>query len=160
MSLPPPLPTTEECLEMRRLCANFQLRRAARQLTGAYDRHLAGVGLTAAQLPILAALRAGAGSSVGRLASVLDLDHSTLSRNLALLARKRLVRLQVGEDRRSRSVEMTASGEEALARGFRRWREVQDALEQAIPRQRLDAGFGFVRDLVTATGAEPPADEG
>ena len=142
-----PVPSREQCLDMREQCLSFSMRRAARAVTAAYDEALADSGLTACQLTILGHLLAGAGASLRQLAAMLELEPSTLSRNLALLARKSLVRLDVGSDRREKSVHLTPQGERALAAGYARWREVQQRLGGVVPRPELEGLLGLNRRL-------------
>jgi DNA-binding MarR family transcriptional regulator len=123
---------------MHSSCLGFFSRRTSRAINGAYDEALAGAGLTACQLTLLAALAAGAGGSLRSLAATVDLEPSTLSRNLALLSRRGLVRLATGSDRREKSIRLTASGQEALAVGFARWREVQQRVHALLAPAELD----------------------
>jgi DNA-binding MarR family transcriptional regulator len=140
-------PTREQCLDMRRQCVSFTMRRAARAVTAAYDEALIGTGLTACQLTILAQLSAGSGASLRHLAGALELEPSTLSRNLALLARKSLVRLDVGADRREKSVHLTPRGEVALAAGYACWRDMQQRLIGMLASAELEALLGVNRRL-------------
>jgi DNA-binding MarR family transcriptional regulator len=135
---------------MRRQCVSFNMRRAARAVTAAYDEALIGTGLTACQLTILAQLSAGSGASLRHLAADLELEPSTLSRNLALLARKSLVRLDTGSDRREKSVNLTPAGERALAAGYACWREVQQRLNDLVESADLQALLGLNRRLTVA----------
>ena len=137
-------------MDMRRSCLSFNMRRAARAVTAAYDEALVGTGLTACQLTILAQLSAHSGSSLRHLAAALELEPSTLSRNLALLSRKALVRLDIGSDRREKAVYLTPAGERALAAGYARWREVQQHLGTLVAGAELDALLGLNRRLTAA----------
>ena len=148
------VPSREQCIDMRRHCLSFNMRRAARAVTAAYDEALQGTGLTACQLTILAQLSAGSGASLRHLAGALELEPSTLSRNLALLARKGLVRLDVGSDRREKSVHLTPSGEHALAAGYARWREVQRRVGSLVAGSELEALLGLNRRLTAALRGE------
>ena len=144
------VPSREQCMDMRRQCLSFNMRRAARAVTAAYDEALTGTGLTACQLTILAQLSAGSGASLRSLAGALELEPSTLSRNLALLSRKGLVRLDQGSDRREKSVHLTPSGERALTAGYARWREVQERLGSLVPGHELETLIGLNRHLTAA----------
>jgi DNA-binding MarR family transcriptional regulator len=118
----------EHALHMRAFCASANLRRAARLVTRHYDRALKPIGVTAAQLPILSAISAGAGDSITELSTTLDIEASGLSRDLALLQKKGLVRLTTGEDRRSRKLELTAAGHRTIVRAFKAWKRAHAQL--------------------------------
>ena len=74
------------------------------------------------------------------LAMELDLDRSTLGRNLMVLERRGLVIRKGLSDERAFSVELTETGETALRTAEPLWRDVQDRM-----RRRLD---GASEDLI------------
>jgi DNA-binding MarR family transcriptional regulator len=111
-------------------CNCMALRRAARRISQAYDEALAASGLRATQFAILAMLRESGGLSVNALAGRMDLDRTTMGKNLRPLERDRLIAVRVSEqDRRSRSIALTPAGEAALAKAFPLWVEAQARFE-------------------------------
>lgn len=113
-------------------CACFNLRRAARLVTQAYDQVLAPSKLKATQFTLLAALApAGKGIAISALAEKLGMDRTTLTRNLAVVERAGLVSLRPGEDPRTKLVSLTANGRKALEEAVPLWREAQS---EAIDR--------------------------
>jgi DNA-binding MarR family transcriptional regulator len=117
---------------MSAFCASSNLRRAARVVTRHYDSALRPVGVTAAQLPILAAISTGAANSIASMSKVLDIEASSLSRDLSLLEKKGLVRLTPATDRRSRALQLTARGQRTLKSAFNAWRKAHDKLLSAV----------------------------
>ncbi len=117
---------------MSAFCASSNLRRAARIVTRHYDHALRPVGVTAAQLPILAAISAGSANSIAAMSKVLDIEASSLSRDLALLEKKGLVRLTTAADRRSRALQLTARGQRTLVSAFDAWRKAHDRLLSVV----------------------------
>ena len=81
----------DSALEMRRFCASVNFRRAARVVTRHYDAALRTAGITATQLPLLAAIGTGTNASITMLADALDLERSTVSRELDALYRRGLI---------------------------------------------------------------------
>jgi DNA-binding MarR family transcriptional regulator len=118
---------------MARTCGSANLRHAARVVTGHYDRALEPTGITATQLPLLAAIHNGsASSSISSLAETLHLERTTVSRELSGLRRRKLVSMSTGaEDRRTTTLELTAAGEHALAEAFAAWRRAHKAVVAA-----------------------------
>src|SRR6516225_6235207 len=115
-----PMVTEREVVET---CACHKVRTAARAVTRAYDEALRPVGLRATQLAILAAAALDDALSITALANFMGMDRSTLTRNLAPLARADR-RCKGSEGwRPSRTIEITRQGRsrlrEALPRGER-----------------------------------------
>ena len=106
-------------------CACFTLRRAARAVTQLYDRALAPAGLTANQFTLLVAVARTGEIPFSRLAGVLGMDRTTLTRNLGPLERDRLAATRPGPDRRVRLVGLTAKGRKALESAIPLWRQAQ-----------------------------------
>lgn len=133
-------------------CACHNLRRASRVVTQLFDDHFDAVGLKATQFTALAALawHEEQAPTVGELASTLVLEQSSLSRNLAVLERQRLIRLVPGEDdRRERRVVLTRTGRVALERGYPVWRKAQAALAEALGDEELETQLRALRELAT-----------
>src|SRR5436305_6837724 len=129
--------------EVRR-CACATIRRTDRVLTQFYDEILAPSGLYVTQFTLLAALTEAAPATINRLAKILVMDRTTLTRNLEVLAKQRLVRIDEGEDRRTRLVHLTQEGEQALRRAWPLWQEAQARIEHALGQERLE---GLLTDL-------------
>jgi len=135
--------------EVRR-CACATIRRTDRVLTQFYDEILAPSGLYITQFTLLAALSQAAPVTIKRLAGILVMDRTTLTRNLEVLAKQRLVRIEEGEDRRMRLVHLTQEGEQALTRAWPLWQEAQARIEHALGRERFE---GLLTDLSAVLAA-------
>jgi DNA-binding MarR family transcriptional regulator len=138
-------PGRDECLEMGRSCACYNLRRASRAVTQMYDSYLEEVGLKSTQLALLAVLAYREPEPVTTLAEALVLEQSSLSRNLAVLERMGYVKLTAGADRRERIVTLTREGRAALTRGYPIWKRAQTAIAGASAD--LDAHLRSLRKL-------------
>jgi len=110
-------------------CPATALRRAARQASQLLNRELAPTGLGAAQLALLAEIAVVEDDRIGALAARLDLDQSTLSRNLRVLERAGLVEIaSVERDLRRRAVWLTEKGARRLEEAIPLWRAAQQKL--------------------------------
>lgn len=105
------------------VCATF--RKATRALTLLYDAYLRPAGLRVTQYSLLKNVLAREPVSVNQLADATVTDRTTLTRNLRVLQQRRLIRIQEGEDRRSREVTVTPRGREAVARATPCWERAQ-----------------------------------
>jgi len=117
------------------LCAGANSRLAARRITQFFDRELAGIGLTLAQLGLMAQIAAASDDTLGALARRMGLEQSTLSRNLRTLEADALVEIAgVEGDLRRRAVWLTDAGARRLESALPLWREAQAKLEEfALP---------------------------
>jgi len=120
-------------------CLCLASRQAARSLTRSFDRAMRDSGLRATQFSLLVRLQRGGSLPIGKLAEILVVERTTLTRNLALLERKRLVRIRPGEDPRARIVAITPQGAAAVAKALPLWRKAQAAATRAIGRDGVGA---------------------
>jgi DNA-binding MarR family transcriptional regulator len=141
---------------MSRLCISANLRKTERIVTRHYDSYLAESGVTAVQLPMLAIIAAAEEPTFRLLAAQLDLDRSTLSRNLALLRGKRMVKIGPSSGPKPGPISLTAKGQAALRRAFLRWSEAQRKLEEILSPDALTETVGLLKVLRRAVrgGAE------
>ncbi len=121
-----------------RRCACATIRRTDRVLTQFYDELLAPSGLYVTQFTTLATLAEAAPITIHHLAQLLVMDRTTLTRNLELLTKQHLVRLEEGQDRRVRLVFLTQEGEQALRRAWPLWQEAQARIERALGQERFE----------------------
>lgn len=105
-------------------CLCFRVRRTARAITRHYDAALRPTGLHSTQLTLMNAIALGPGGAqpMGRLAEILALEISTLTRNLKGLETAGMIEIgRSPEDRRVRIVRLTESGEERLLAALPHW---------------------------------------
>ncbi|MFL2676368.1 MAG: DeoR family transcriptional regulator [Alphaproteobacteria bacterium] len=74
-------------------CPCFNLRKMARELTNDYNNSLKLTGINSTQIPILALLNIYDQLGTTKIASMLDLETSTIRRNLAILTNKGLIKI-------------------------------------------------------------------
>lgn len=131
-------------------CACFNIRKAARAVTQLYDDVLRPTGLRATQVTLLMLLRGHGSVSMGRLADAAGTDRTTLTRNLAVLEARSLVRVRLGDDARVRVVELTADGDAALDAAVPLWRKAQALIAGRMGRDGLTR---LLTELSAATRA-------
>jgi DNA-binding MarR family transcriptional regulator len=115
---------------------------------------LAPAGIGAAQFGVLVAVAGRDGASLTELAQSLDMDRTTLTRNLRPLERAGHLRLAAGADKRSRAVGITAEGRAVLARARPLWRNAQRVVAESLGAGDLAA----LHSLLEITLARLPAD--
>jgi DNA-binding MarR family transcriptional regulator len=109
---------TQMAAEIARDCMASRVRRLERVLTRIYDDAIRAQGLTGSQLEILVAAQLSGKTTAAAVGRILDLEKSTVSRNLARLAAAGLVDVSDG-------LQITARGAAAIAACHPAWREAQ-----------------------------------
>ena len=138
---PPPDPAELDCVAAT-------LRMAARTVTRRYDDALRPSGLRTTQLSMLSRLREDGPLTVTALASRLALERTTVTRELDTLARRGLVSLATGDDRRTRVAAITAEGRAAMRVAVPLWREAQAATDELLGRERVERLLADLRVTV------------
>lgn len=116
--------TMRKIFEIRNDCFCLQARRRARFLTKAYDEVLAPSGLKLTQFSTIASLLSGS-LNITKLAEILELDRTTLSRNLTPLEVKGFVTVHNSGDARERQIDITPTGVKAAHAAYKLWQEAQ-----------------------------------
>ena len=116
----------------RTACNCLALRQAARHISQLYDSYLSSEGLRTTQFSILAKLNRLGPLSINQLAKSMVMDRTTLGRAIRPLERDKLLTIGAGEDSRTRSLRLTASGEARLKAAAAKWREAQRKFEMTF----------------------------
>lgn len=114
-------------------CTCFKLRRLTRRVTAVYDRALSGAGMRVTQYSLLAHLRGLRGVAMSDLAEMLDMDRTTLTRNLRPLLEAGWIEVKPNAgDARIRLVHITPSGERQWQGARVCWRQAQQEINSTI----------------------------
>ena len=113
-------------------CTCAMLRRAARRVTRIYDRALRPAGVRLTQYSVLANINGTGGLSISELAERLEMERTTLTRNLRPLVRAGWVIVARGNDRRQRSVGLTQAGRQVYAAAYPLWQAAEQHLREAL----------------------------
>lgn len=141
------VPGWEQCASMRRRCFSLNLRRTERVVTRHYDAHLAAAGLTAVQFPILAIIASLPEPTFRQLSAELDLDRSTLSRNLALLEQMKLVKVGPSSGPKPGPLSLTRKGRNTLVKAYDCWLAAHEALTDLLSSTAAEEGIEFLKTL-------------
>ena len=116
-------------------CACSNVRRAARAVTQLFDAELKPTGIRSTQFVLLVAIAELAPISLGRLAQILVIDRTTLSRSLRLMEKHDLVALAVRSTMRRRFVTLLPKGRNVLARSMPFWTDAQRRFVEKVGDQ-------------------------
>jgi DNA-binding MarR family transcriptional regulator len=125
----------EELESVATECACRRLRGAARTVTRLYDEALRPTGLRATQFTLMVAAELHREALISELADTLNLERTTLTRELKVLEDRGLVSVTQGEDRRARIVKVTKHGHRALAVGYPLWHGAQSRVLSVSERE-------------------------
>jgi DNA-binding MarR family transcriptional regulator len=106
-------------------CFCLASRQAARRITRLYDSFMQQSGIRVTQFTILSQLMLRGEMPIGKLASILGMERTTLTRNLTLLEQQKWISSKAGDDPRSRMVAISAQGRGMVRRGFPYWSKAQ-----------------------------------
>lgn len=140
--------------EIGAACAGFHLRRAARAVTHHFDHVLAPVSLRTTQFTLLCVLAAAGSVTMNRLARIMVIDRTTLTRNLRVLREAGLVTSRSDRASRERQFQLTADGRAALARAIPLWQSGQARIDEAFGAERWRLLVGELGRLVDGLLAE------
>jgi len=122
----------ERIARLSSACICNNLRRAARLVTNYYDKLLEPAGLRVSQATVLVVLYLAGVQTINEMAEKLELDRTTLARNLKPLAHQGLLTMASGSDRRTRLVTLTPEGEAALLKVLPLWEQIQSFMVEGI----------------------------
>jgi DNA-binding MarR family transcriptional regulator len=129
--------TAEVTHDVRDACLCLHVQRAARVLARRFDEAFRALGLTHGQFSLLVSLNRPLPATIGAVAAVLGMDRTTLTANLKPLERRGLVKVAVAkDDRRSRTLSLTAAGRKLAGAAVPVWRATHAEIEADL----ADAG--------------------
>lgn len=118
-------------------CTNFKLRQLGRLVSQACEPFFAATGLKMTQYSLLSHIDKLGPLAPGQLARRMDLDASTLTRNLQPLLAAGLVEQLPGGDARSRLVRVTPAGHAKRAAMKADWKRAQLAVNVRLGDERV-----------------------
>ena len=138
---------TEETKRAERECVAFRVRKLNRMVTAIYDSALASAGLKTSQYSVLVAVANREKARPTELTELLQMDESTLSRNVERMCARGWLRLERNEDRRSHLIEVTDKGQALLCKSLPAWQQAQEEVSQRLGGDSVAALKSALRKL-------------
>jgi DNA-binding MarR family transcriptional regulator len=129
-------------------CMAVRVRRLGRVITRVYDAALAPHGITIAQLNLLTAIVAAEGARLTDLGRILDVEKSTLSRDLQRMEVLGWIRFDPRQSSRGRSISLTPAGTRLLLQVRPAWEKAQETARSQLGR----GAFAQLRKLLQPIG--------
>ncbi|MGI5218292.1 MarR family winged helix-turn-helix transcriptional regulator [Nocardia sp. CA-290969] len=141
-------------------CTNLKLRQLTRMVTRHYDHYIARSGLKNTQYALLSYVVRLGPIRPSDLAKRMQMDASTLTRNMQPLVTQGWLNIGVGQDARSRLVEATEAGHAKRAEGRRAWQEAQTALNEQLGTKRVAALHELLDSCIECLENNPESTTG
>src|SRR5947199_2880386 len=118
-------------------CVAVRLRMLNRAITNIYDDALRPLGLKASQLNILIVTAKLGLARPGQVCEILQLDASTLSRNVKPLQAHGWVEVVPGEDARAQPFRLTPKGKRLIEKAVPAWEEAQRRASELLGNEGI-----------------------
>ena len=118
-------------LEMGEECIGARVRLLNRVITNLYDNAFRPLGITTNQMSVLISMLKGF-STPGEIGNYLQMEKSTLSRNLDRMRKSGWLEILQGEDGRSQRLQMTPKGSKVVEQSLPLWRSAQKEAKQIL----------------------------
>ncbi|MGO9062511.1 MAG: MarR family winged helix-turn-helix transcriptional regulator [Candidatus Binataceae bacterium] len=132
---------------MHRECIGFRVRKLNRMITAIFDGALSKAGLKISQFTLLVAVANLERAKPAELTRALQMDESTLSRNVERMRAKGWLRIVADEDRRSHSIEVTDKGQELIRKCYPAWEQAQEEVTKRLGTEGVVALRSALRKL-------------
>lgn len=129
-------------------CACFNLRKATRVITQIYDEKLRHFGLRATQMSILFVTWSLESTTITRLSEMLVLERTSLTRNLKPLEKQGLIKIEQGNDSRTRIVRLTDKGYKILEKALPLWEEAQSYVIKQLGENSFNNLLGLLSTTI------------
>jgi DNA-binding MarR family transcriptional regulator len=136
-----------ETKQIGRECLAFRSRMLSRMVTAIYDEELSKCGLKTSQFSVLVAVIEREKSRPKDLAEVLQMDESTLSRNVERMCARGWLKLEPDTDRRSHLISITEKGKAMVLKAYPGWRKAQEQMVRQLGEDGVTALRSAVRKL-------------
>src|SRR5215510_10583630 len=106
-------------------CLSTRIRQLNRIITRVYDDAMRPLGITASQFTLLTQLAQQDGITAVEIGHTLDIEKSTLSRNLKRLLKDGHITMDPPAGRRGRGLHLTPKGQSVIYKAYPVWKEAQ-----------------------------------
>jgi DNA-binding MarR family transcriptional regulator len=125
----------------------YRVRMLSRVITGIYDEALSGVGMKVSQFTVLVAVANREKARPAELVKILQMDESTLSRNVERMCARSWLRLEPEGDGRSHRIAVTDKGLALIRMGYPAWQEAQAEVTRMLGEDSVAALRSVARKL-------------
>lgn len=135
-------------------CLCFNLRKTTRVITQLYDNAMKPIGLNGTQFSLLVAITTIGAPTIALLAKVMQMDRTTLTRNIKPLEKQSLLTIKAGKDQRTRIVTLTTSGKNRLLEAIPLWEKTQKSVLEEFGQKRWASMTNDLKQLISISQKE------
>jgi DNA-binding MarR family transcriptional regulator len=140
----------EDTKRAERECIGFRVRKLNRMVSAIFDSALASAGLKTSQFSVLIAVANREQVRPSDLTKLLQMDESTVSRNVERMCARGWLRLQPEGDRRSHLIELTEAGQALIRKALPAWQQAQAEISRRLGADSVAALRAALRKLLPA----------
>ena len=144
--------TTSSTDAIARACTALRLRLLNRVVTNLYDDALRPLGLKVSQLNVLVVTAKLGLAQPAKVCDILQLDTSTLSRNVDRMRAKGWLEVVPGEDARTQLFRLTPQGKRLIEKAVPAWEQAQRRAQELLG----DDGVALLTRAAGKLGAPRP----
>jgi len=140
----------QEIEDATKACVCGNLRKASRSITQFYDKLLAPSGITITQLALLRTISIGNSSTISKLSKDMYIDRTTLTRNLDLLKKQDLIKIESSSDKRKRIVTITNRGKAQMTKALPLWERAQGTIIEKFGKgnwREINTGLNEISNI-------------
>ncbi len=123
-------------------CIGVRVRLLNRVITSLYDDAFRPLGITANQISILISMVRKGFDTPGGIGQFLQMEKSTLSRNLDRMRKSGWIEILPGEDGRSQRLRITPKGNKVVEKSLPLWRSAQNKAKHILGERGADSVRG------------------
>jgi DNA-binding MarR family transcriptional regulator len=139
--------------EIARDCVAVRLRLLNRAITSVYDDALRPLGLTVSQMNMLVVAARMGVAEPSRVCRMLQMDLSTLSRNLARMRARGWIESVPDRDARAHPFRVTDAGQALIQQAYPAWQEAQRKAHALLGDEGVTLLARVARDVIAEAGA-------
>lgn len=134
-------------------CLATRVRQLSRIITRVYDDALRSHGITASQFTLLTQLANQDGITAAEIGATLDIEKSTLSRNLKRLLALGHIIMDPPAGRRGRGLHLTARGKAVIREAYPVWQAAQRRANDVMGKESRSTLDGLLAQAEKLAGA-------
>jgi len=131
-----------------KLCLNFKSKQLTRALTRLYDAELSKAGIKTTQFTLLAKVFNHGSISPGKLATMMELEKSTMTRNLQPMIKAGLVDLEMTTNMRGKVISLTKAGRDKFIEADIHWNTAQQTVSEILGAERVLELYGLMDETL------------
>jgi DNA-binding MarR family transcriptional regulator len=138
----------EQHYDVAKNCLFAKTRTVSRYITNLYTQALKEVNMTPVQYSMLTAIQILEESNINDLSTALNMDRTTINRNLKPLIREGLVFMNESSDKRERLISITDEGRELYQKGYENWKQAQCEFQNILGEEKRDEMSNLLDEII------------